>query len=123
MSIVIITGVVCAFYFFAIGNYMDAILSILTVVAPASIWHSDYVESKKQHKQLISLQERVESYGMKVIDNPEWIYAITDAEDHFLFGIRQKDGSVDWGTGIPGPIREQLDKLNKRVGKLEIQKS
>ena len=60
MTIVILAGIVCAIYFFVVSQYMDALLSLLTVVAPASIWHSDYMESKKQHKQLISLQKRID---------------------------------------------------------------
>ena len=41
------------------------------------------------------------------IESPEFIKAIVDAEDHFLFGI-QLDGSIEWGKGIPAPIRAKL---------------
>ena len=63
--------------------------------------------------------EEVESYGMKVIDNPEWIYAITDASDHLLFGIHSSDGSIEWGAGIPTLIKNKISELTQRVEKLE----
>lgn len=47
------------------------------------------------------------------IDSPEFIKAIVDAEDHFLFGI-QRDGSIEWGKGIPAPIRAKLQEIIKQ---------
>lgn len=44
------------------------------------------------------------------IDSPEFIKAIVDAEDHFLFGI-QLDGTIEWGKGIPAPIRVKLQEI------------
>lgn len=44
------------------------------------------------------------------IESPEFIKAIVDAEDHFLFGI-QLDGSIEWGKGIPAPIRANLQEI------------
>lgn len=44
------------------------------------------------------------------IDSPEFIKAIVDAEDHFLFGIK-RDGSIEWGKGIPAPIRAKLQEI------------
>nr|DAH31979.1 MAG TPA: CotH kinase protein [Caudoviricetes sp.] len=44
------------------------------------------------------------------IDSPEFINAIVDSEDHFLFGI-QLDGSIEWGKGIPAPIRAKLEEI------------
>lgn len=44
------------------------------------------------------------------IESPEFIKAIVDAEDHFLFGI-QLDGSIEWGNGIPAPIRTKLQEI------------
>lgn len=44
------------------------------------------------------------------IDSPEFIKIIVDAEDHFLFGI-QLDGSIEWGKGIPTPIRAKLQEI------------
>ena len=44
------------------------------------------------------------------IESPEFIKAIVDAEDHFLLGI-QLDGSIDWGKGIPAPIKVKLQEI------------
>lgn len=44
------------------------------------------------------------------IESPEFIKAIADAENHFLFGI-QLDGSIEWGKGIPAPIRAKLQEI------------
>lgn len=44
------------------------------------------------------------------IESPEFIKTIVDAEDHFLFGIRL-DGSIDWGKGIPAPIKAKLQEI------------
>lgn len=44
------------------------------------------------------------------IESPEFIKAIVDAEDHFLFGI-QLDGSIEWSKGIPAPIRDKLQEI------------
>lgn len=44
------------------------------------------------------------------IESPEFIKSIVDAEDHFLFGI-QLDGSIEWGKGIPAPIRSKLQEI------------
>lgn len=44
------------------------------------------------------------------IESQEFIKAIVDTEDHFLFGI-QLDGSIEWGKGIPAPIRTKLQEI------------
>lgn len=62
--------------------------------------------------------------SLKLVDNEEYLYAITDMNDAFLFGIRT-DGSVEWAKGIPEPIQSVLDnivtalaaKVDKVVGK------
>lgn len=44
------------------------------------------------------------------IKSPEFLHCIVDAEDHFLFGIKL-DGSIEWGKGIPAPIRAKLQDI------------
>ena len=44
------------------------------------------------------------------IESSEFIKAIVDAENHFLLGI-QLDGSIEWGKGIPAPIRVKLQEI------------
>ena len=50
------------------------------------------------------------SLPFREIESPEFIKAIVDTEDHFLFGI-QLDGSIEWGKGIPAPIRAKLQEI------------
>lgn len=49
----------------------------------------------------------------RYIQNEEFIKAIVDTEDHFLLGIRF-DGSIEWGNGIPAPIRAKLQEIISR---------
>ena len=58
------------------------------------------------------------------IESPEFIKAIVDAENHFLFGI-QLDGSIDWAKGIPAPIRAKLKEIINQYqqGKTDILES
>ena len=44
------------------------------------------------------------------IESPEFIKVIVDANDHLLFTINL-DGEVDWGKGIPAPIRAKLQEI------------
>ena len=46
----------------------------------------------------------------KEIENPEFIHCILDAEEHLLFGIQQ-DGSVEWGKGVPAPVKERIEEI------------
>lgn len=47
-------------------------------------------------------------------ENPEFIYVKKDADDRLLWWI-YKDGSVDWGKGVPTPIQEELRKLEQLI--------
>lgn len=44
------------------------------------------------------------------IESPEFIHCIVDSDNHLLFGI-QLDGSIEWGKGIPTPIKDKLQKI------------
>lgn len=78
----------------------------------------DELARKKFNKENIAqefgdLKDKVVSQfalPFREIESPEFIKAIVDAEDHFLFGI-QLDGSIEWGKGIPSPIRAKLQEL------------
>ena len=52
--------------------------------------------------------------SLKFDSNEEFLYAIIDSEDHFLFGIR-RDGSIDWAKGIPDHILQILEQLIRDV--------
>lgn len=78
----------------------------------------DELANKKFNKENISQEfgdskdKVVSQFALpfREIESPEFIKAIVDAEDHFLFGI-QLDGSIEWGTGIPAPIRAKLQEI------------
>lgn len=78
----------------------------------------DELASKKFNKENIaqefgdSKDKVVSQFALpfREIESPEFIKAIVDAEDHFLFGI-QLDGSIEWGKGIPAPIRAKLQEI------------
>lgn len=53
------------------------------------------------------------------IESSEFIKAIVDAENHFLFGI-QLDGSIEWGKGIPSPIRTKLQEIINQCQKDKV---
>lgn len=44
------------------------------------------------------------------IESPEFIHCIVDSENHLLFGI-QLDGSIEWGKGIPTPIKDKMQEI------------
>ena len=78
----------------------------------------DELQSKKFDKENVaqefgdSKDKVVSQFALpfREIESPEFIKAIIDAEGHFLFGI-QFDGSIEWGKGIPAPIRAKLQEL------------
>lgn len=80
--------------------------------------------NKRNLEQTTELQKNLEQIKkkyagiLKTVNNPEYIYIMTDAEDHMIFSIK-RDGSIDWSVGIPKPIKEELGKLSKRILTLE----
>lgn len=44
------------------------------------------------------------------IESPEFIHCIVDSDNHLLFGI-QLDGSIEWGKGIPTPIKDKMQDI------------
>ena len=78
----------------------------------------DELANKKLNKENIaqefgdSKDKVVSQFALpfREIESPEFIKLIVDAEDHFLFGI-QLDGSIEWGKGIPTPIRTKLQEI------------
>ncbi len=78
----------------------------------------DELASKKFNKENIaqefgdSKDKVVSQFSLpfREIESPEFLHCIVDAEDHFLFGI-QLDGSIEWGKGIPAPIRAKLQEI------------
>lgn len=56
----------------------------------------------------------LEKTPFKYIVNEEFIFAMVDANDVFLAGIRW-DGSVEWSKGIPSPIRAKLQEIVSQI--------
>lgn len=83
----------------------------------------DELANKKFNKEKIaqefgdSKDKVVSQFALpfREIESPEFIKAIVDAEEHFLFGIRL-DGSIEWGKGIPAPIRQRIQEVLNYVG-------
>lgn len=83
----------------------------------------DELANKKFNKENISQEfgdsedKVVSQFALpfREIESPEFIKLIVDAEDHFLFGI-QLDGSIEWGKGIPAPIRQRIQEVLNYVG-------
>lgn len=119
MLIPALGGLACSVISFIEGQILIGFLSLLSVIVPVIVWWDDHIESQKQQKAFIMLKDKVENLGVDVIENPEWIYVIVDAEEKVLFGIKRHDGSVYWGAGIPDPIKKELDLLGDKVKILE----
>ena len=59
--------------------------------------------------------------GVSILENPEYLYAITDSSNNLLLGIR-KDGDVVFGVGVPSYLKFYIknftaDKVDKEPGK------
>ena len=114
MLIPALAGSCCMYFAFKNGEYVQGTLAFLTVFMPIIVWISDYKESKKRQKQFVLLQEEVKGYGFELTNNPEWLWAIVDSEEHLLLGIKT-DGNVEWALGIPEPIRKEFENVKKRI--------
>lgn len=60
--------------------------------------------------QWFKIGNQVSANVLFVIQNNEYLYAITDRNGVLLFSIK-KDGSVDWAKGIPEHIKQPLEQL------------
>lgn len=122
MLIPAIAGSGCMYYAFNNEEFIPGVLSFLTVFIPVIVWISDYQDSQKKHKQFIQLQEEVKGYGFELVDNPEWLWVIIDADKHILFGIKS-DGNVEWALGVPEPIKKEIEELKIKIIALETKKN
>lgn len=96
-------------------SYNNSTSKLEAITAQGAI---DELANKKLNKENIaqefgdSKDKVVSQFALpfREIESPEFIKAIVDAEDHFLFGIKL-DGSIEWGKGIPAPIRAKLQEI------------
>jgi len=57
--------------------------------------------------------------SLQIVSNPEYVYAVVDSNNVFLFGVK-KDGSIEWAKGIPTHIQKEItEELVKKVDKVE----
>ena len=42
-----------------------------------------------------------------LVENPEWIYVLLDANDRILAGLKS-DGSIEWSIGVPTPVKTYI---------------
>jgi len=57
-------------------------------------------------EELAQLEAKVTDLG-EYVTNPEWIRVITDNDGNVLCGIKV-DGSIDWGIGVPKPVKDYV---------------
>ncbi len=96
-------------------SYENTESGLNSVTAQGAI---DELANKKFNKENIaqefgdSKDKVVSQFALpfREIESSEFIHAIVDAEDRFLIGI-QLDGSIEWGKGIPAPIRVKLQEI------------
>lgn len=111
-------------------NTAERVGGVLVELANKSKELEDYIEAKAEKSEVAkelakkfdkeniaqefgdSKDKVVSQFALpfREIESPQFIKAIVDAEDHFLFGI-QLDGSIEWGKGIPAPIRAKLQEI------------
>lgn len=121
MLLVVMAGVFIFIRSLQQGDELCAYFSLFAAVIPVVVWIFDSIENKKQQKRFFAFEKEVKDYGFDVINNPEWLSVTVDKEQHILFGIK-RDGSVEWSIGVPGPIREELEKLRNEIAELKKQK-
>lgn len=92
--------------------------SLQEMVNSLQIKYSDLqVKNNSIEQQYKVLQEKIDNLGLHITENPEWLYVITDAKDHILFGIK-RDGSIEWSVGVPRPVRNEIEQLKKVIENL-----
>ena len=80
---------------------------------------SSAIRSKNTVEEIKAyLKPLVDSQTFELIDNPEWLKMLTDSEKKVIGGIK-KDGSVEWYSGVPEPIRKELDELKNEIVELK----
>lgn len=83
---------------------------------------SSAIRSKNAIEEIKAyLKPLVDSQTFELIEKPEWLKVLTDSEKKVIGGIK-KDGSVEWFSGIPTPIKEELEQLRNEIAELKKKK-
>ena len=73
-----------------------------------------FLAGRKANRKIEKIIAKIEELGMSIVDSPEYLYAMVDAEDHVIFCVR-RDGTIDWALGVPQPIRKEIERLEKKI--------
>lgn len=92
----------------------DLNLSLTQFVIGILLAIQSFMASMNSEKKLSKVNNRIDELGFHFIESPEYLYAITDAEDKLLFCVRT-DGTIDWALGIPHPIKKELERLEMKI--------
>lgn len=90
------------------------LLVISQVVIGFSLAVQSFISGKNAKREISDVHKRIDELGFRIIDSPEYLYAMVDAEDHVLFCVRT-DGTIDWALGIPYPIKKELERLETKI--------
>lgn len=90
------------------------LLVISQVVIGLSLAVQSFISGKNAKREISDVHKRIDELGFRIIDSPEYLYAMVDAEDHVLFCVRT-DGTIDWTLGIPHPIKKELERLETKI--------
>lgn len=93
-------------------------LSLMQVVIGLVLGLQSALESKRMHSKVVKLTKRMDETGVKVVDNPEYLYSLVDSVEHVLFSI-DYEGCVDWQKGIPKPIKLELDTIKRDIANIK----
>lgn len=85
--------------------------SIQTLAAKQGLLEADLNALGPKIEQVAVKDENGEAQPspFSIIQNPEYILAVVDANDKLLFGIKY-NGEVEWGDGVPSPIKVFLQE-------------
>lgn len=90
------------------------LLVISQVVIGFSLAVQSFISGRNAKREISDVHKRIDELGFRIIDSPEYLYAMVDAEDHVLFCVRT-DGTIDWALGIPYPIKKELERLETKI--------
>ena len=90
-----------------IQTILNRLISDISVQGSQISNKVDKVEGK-------GLIDSIFAEGVRVRSNSEYVFALVDASETFLFGIR-KNGELDWAKGIPGWLNDRLNRLSSDI--------
>lgn len=94
----------------------------IAVSGGASVANAVVYDNQKSGIEALTVQEAIDFLAERADElgvyeeSPEFVRAVVDKEGRLLFGIKT-DGSIEWGAGVPTPVKEYIDKqVNAIIG-------